>query len=328
MAMRRALGRVLAVLLAVLLPAAAIEQTYRVYLFGSAAWSFERLDSVHDLWTSGLIEAADDREIVFELRPNVDAYFKLATLRTNAQGLRDVAHPLARPPGALRIAVVGSSFTMPAGVPLEGSWHYQLERRLDALDPARRHEAINFAVGGYSARQMIAVLQKKVFAYAPQLVLFELTTHTPYLDYPPDFYVKAYAVPAVTHPFFHSFVIERLRARAPASNPDAVPYPADRLASIDSTMREAAKIAADHGVPICFVVLNMNQETAANAGTLAGIAKRHSPCAIDTTAAFAGRDLAKLVIYPIDAHPNAIAHGIFADAIAPQVARAMGLAAP
>jgi hypothetical protein len=310
------------------LPAAAIEQTYRVYLFGSAAWSFERLDSVHDLWTSGLIEQADDREIVFELRPNVDAYFKLARLRTNAQGLRDVAYPLAGTPGTLRIAVVGSSFTMPAGVPLEGSWHYQLEQRLDALDPARKHEAINFAVGGYSARQMIAVLKKKVFAYSPQLVLFELTTHTPYLDYPPDFYSKPYAVPAVTHPFFRSFVLDRLRAPAAGPNADAVPYASDRLAAVDATMQEAAGIAAEHGVPICFLVLNMNQETAANAKALLGVARRHSSCAVDTTPAFAGMDLAKLVIYPIDAHPNAIAHGIFADAVKPYVARELGLLTP
>jgi hypothetical protein len=81
-------------------------------------------------------------------------------------------------------------------------------------------------------------------------------------------------------------------------------------------------------VPICFVVLNMNQETAGNAKALADIGKRHSPCTIDTTAAFAGMDLAKLVIYPIDAHPNATAHGIFADAILPRVARELGLAGP
>jgi len=325
--MRRAFGRVLAVLLAALLPAAAIEQTYRVYLFGSAAWSYDRLDSVHDLWTSGLIKPADDREIVFELVPGTDAFFKLATFRTNAEGLRDIAYPRERPAGAARIAVVGSSFTMPAGVPLEGSWHYFLEQRLDAADPARKHEAINFAVGGYSARQEIAVLKKKVFAYAPQLVLFEVTTHTPYLQYPDEFYAKPYVVPPPTHPFWTSFVIERIRSRFVSLPPDPSPYPADRLAYMDAVMKEAAALAAAHAVPICFLVLNMNQENARNAIALLEVAHRHSPCAVDTTPAFAGMDLAKLAIYPIDQHPNPIAHGIFADAMMPRVSRELAVPA-
>jgi len=318
----------LAVLLAVLLPAAAIEQTYRVYLFGSAAWSFDRLDSVHDLWTSGFIRPANDREIVFELRPGIDGYFKLATFRTNAEGLRDVAYARERPVGAVRIAVVGSSFTMPAGVPLEDSWHYLLEQRLDAADPARKHEAINFAVGGYSARQELAVLKNKVFTYAPQLVLFEVTTHTPYLSYPDEFYVKPYVVPATTHPFFRSFVLERIRARDASLQSDATPYPDDRVAFMNTVMRDAAAIAASGDVPICFLVLNMNQENARNARTLVDIAHRHSRCAVDTTPAFAGMDLAKLVIYPTDQHPNAIAHGIFADAMMPAVARALSVISP
>ena len=80
-------------IVAALAVALAIEQTYRCYVFGAAAFSYERMNSLHDLWQSGMIRASGNRELVYELKPGVDGYFKLAPVRTNAAGLRygDVA---------------------------------------------------------------------------------------------------------------------------------------------------------------------------------------------------------------------------------------------
>lgn len=317
--MQRFLGRMAIVLLAVLLTAGAIEQTYRVYLFGWSAFSLARIDSVHDLWVSGLTRRAAEPEVAFELIPQLDTYFKLATFRTDSRGLRDVERPLAPPPGVARIAIVGSSFSMPAGVALEDAWHHVLEGKLDAATPGRRHEAINFAVGGYSARQLLAVLKTKVPGYRPDLVLFEFTTHTPHLVYPDTFYTTPYAPGPRSHPFWSSFVLERIRSRMAHAAPDFAPYAADRLAPMEAIMAEAARVTAQQGSALCFVILNMNQGGAANARSLADAAARHSSCVIDTTPDFAGRNLADLVIYPGDAHPNAQAQAIFAGAIAPRI---------
>ncbi|MCC6867723.1 MAG: hypothetical protein IT522_02770 [Burkholderiales bacterium] len=318
--MQRFLGRMAIVLLAVLLTAGAIEQTYRVYLFGWSAFSPARIDSVHDLWVSGLIGTATAPGIVYELKPHLDAYFKLVPFRTDSRGLRDVERPLAPPAGVTRLAVVGASFSMPAGVAIEDAWHQDLARRLDANVPSRRHEAINFAVGGYSARQLLAVLESKVFAYRPRLVLVEFTTHTPRLVYPESFYTTPYVVEPATHPFWSSFVVERLRARFTQAPPDRRAYTADELASMDAIMQRAAMVTAANGAQLCFVILNMNAADADNARTLAATAARHAPCVVDTTPAFAGMDLRALVILPTDPHPNAAAHAIFAGAIAPVVA--------
>lgn len=318
--MQRFFGRMAIVLLAVLLTAGAIEQTFRVYLFGWSAFSYARIDSVHDLWVSGLIRRASAPGVVYELEPGVDTYFKLAPFRTDRSGRRDVERPLVPPPGVTRLAIVGSSFSMPAGVALEVAWHQELARRLDTMAPARRHEAINFAVGGYSARQLLAVLESKVFAYRPDLVLFELTTHTPRLTYPETFYTTPYAPKPVTHPFWSSFVVERIRARLTRPAPDHSAYATADLAPLDAIMREAVRLASGHDAPLCFVILNMNAADADNARTLATMAKRHAACVVDTTPAFAGMRLADLSILPTDAHPNAAAHAIFARAIAPAVA--------
>ncbi len=247
-----------AALALVLVVALAVEQTYRVYVFGTAAWSYARIDSVQDLWVSGLIRAAANPEISYELSPGLDAWFKLAPLRTNSAGLRDVERARAKPPGVVRAALVGSSFSMPAGVALEDAWHHVAERMLDARRPGTRHEIVNFAVGGYNARQNLAVLADKALAYEPDLVIFELTTHLPYMVQPDDFHRRPFVAAPREHPFWRSFVVDRIRAQFATPAADPSPYPEAALAGIADAIARAAAIARERGIPICFVVLNMD----------------------------------------------------------------------
>lgn len=324
--MRSLLGRALAVLIAVLSLALAIEQTYRVYLFGWAAFSYARIDSVHHLWQAGLVRASENREIVYELIPNIDAYLKLAGFRTNSAGLRDVERSRDKPPDIRRLAVVGSSFSMPAGVALEDSWHHLVERRLNAHEPHPRYEIVNFAVSGYSARQELAVLTSKAFAYQPELILFELTTHLPYLTYPAHVYRDPYVVAPLTHPFWHSFGIGRLVSlfRKPSEAADPSPYPAQDLVPLELTLTQVRDAARARGVAICFVILNIDMESARNAQLLEQLAGKLSPCVVNTTPAFHGTNMLQFAIYRIDQHPNAAANRVFADVIAPRVARELG----
>jgi len=325
---RSAVGRVAVALSLALVVALAIEQTYRVYVFGPAAWSYARMDSVHDLWVSGLIRAAANPEISYELKPGLDSYFKLAPLRTNAAGLRDVERSPGKPPGVVRAALIGSSFSMPAGVALEDAWHQVAARMLDAQQPGKRHEIVNFAVGGYNARQNLAVLHDKAFAYEPDLIIFELTTHLPYMTQPEEFHRRAFVAAPRTSPFWESFVLEAIAARFDAPAGDPSPYPQDALAGIGDAIGRAAEAAGGRGVPICFVVLNMDPATRRNAQLLAQEAARHSRCVVDTTDAFAGADLAQYAIYRTDAHPNARAQRVFAEVATPALARELGAPAP
>ena len=318
-----AAGRALVAVLLAAAVALAVEQTYRVFVFGRAAWSYQRMNSVHDLWVSGLIRAAANPEVVFELKPGLATYFKLAPFATNAQGLRDVERAQRKPPGTVRAAMVGSSFSMPAGVALEDAWHQVAARMLDARRPGVRHEVVNFAVGGYNVRQNLAVLADRALAYEPDLVLFELTTHLPFMTQPDEFHRRAFAAAPRTHPVWQSFVVERIRAQLATPAADPSPYPPATLAAIEEAIGRAAALARGRGVPICFVVLNVDQRTRDNAALLARAAARHSPCVVDTTAAFAGADLADFAIYRIDQHPNARANRVFAEVAAPAIARAL-----
>ena len=316
----------LTLLVVTLLVGAAIEQTYRIYLFGWAAFSYARLNSLHDLGHSGLIQASENQELVYELKPDLDTYFKLARFRTNSVGLCDEEYSPHRPPNTRRIALVGSSFSMASGVTLEGSWHYLVERRLDAAEPSRRHEIINFAVGGYNARQMVAVLERKVFAYQPELIVFELTANTPYMTIPDDFYKLQYTVRPAASLFWQSFALKSIYRRFRSRNPGSPQYSDEILAELETMLQRARDVSHSHGIPLCFLILNIDPSSERNASILGQRASRYSQCVIQTAAAFRNMALQELV--QTDQHPNSKAHAIFADVIAPRIAVELGMPFP
>jgi hypothetical protein len=98
-----------------------------------------------------------------------------AEVRINSDGLRDAEHPVAKPPGEIRIAVLGDSCAEALQVPAEKAFWALLEKEL-ARCPAvaaggRRVEALNFGVSGYGTAQELLTLQHRVWKYEPDLVL-------------------------------------------------------------------------------------------------------------------------------------------------------------
>jgi hypothetical protein len=107
-------------------------------------------DWVNFARSSASIQTGDWRK--YDLRPDTTVVFKGAPLQTNRFGMRDQNYDLAKPPGTTRIALLGGSYVMGAGVPNEDVFEYLLEDRLnetDAITPA--FEILNFAAPGYHA---------------------------------------------------------------------------------------------------------------------------------------------------------------------------------
>lgn len=96
-----------------------------------------------------------------------------AFIQMNSAGLRDREHSKEKPKDTFRIAVLGDSFTEALQVPVEKTFWAEIEPKLaqcKALQ-GKKVEAINFGVHGYGTAQELIVLQKKVWDYAPDLVL-------------------------------------------------------------------------------------------------------------------------------------------------------------
>jgi hypothetical protein len=96
-----------------------------------------------------------------------------AYVRINRDGFRDRDHELTKAPGALRIAVLGDSFAEALQIPVEQAFWAVAERELAGCPErrARPVEVLNFGVSGYGTGQQLLLLQDRVWAYEPDIVM-------------------------------------------------------------------------------------------------------------------------------------------------------------
>jgi lysophospholipase L1-like esterase len=176
------------------------ELSFRIWLYGPASLSPAHMNSYTQIHDSGMIQAADIPEIVYELKPDLDTLYKGVTFRTNSAGQRDNEYHVTKPDHTYRIAVLGSSWTMGSGVQAEDIWHSQLETMLNGRANETSYELINFGVDQYSVGEIIASVEYKALNYDPDLIVVALTHFTPSIlwqDPPPPYEGKA-----TRYPFF------------------------------------------------------------------------------------------------------------------------------
>jgi hypothetical protein len=200
-----------------------LELSVRVYLFGWAGLVPARINSVHELPQADLTRRSSEPRLAIELKPNLDRYFKLARFRTNSQGLRDREYSLRKPAHTFRVAVLGSSFSLPAGVEIEAAFHSLLEAELSSGVEGQRYEFINFAVGMYGPKQILAQLELRALDYDPDLILVSATRlSAPLFGIPeaPVTLEKLRAIPVFerSYPILQSFLF-RLIAQRTAREP-------------------------------------------------------------------------------------------------------------
>jgi len=178
----------------------ATELTFRVYLYGPGALNPWRMNSYNQIHHSGLVQVAEVPAIGYELKPGVDAWYKGARFRTNSFGMRDAEYPQEKSATTFRIAVLGSSWDMGSGVPIEAIWHTQLEDMLNQRNDGWHYEVLNFGVEQYGVGEIVATLENKVPVFAPDLILTSMTHFTPTVLWqdPP----KPYKVRPQRQPFF------------------------------------------------------------------------------------------------------------------------------
>jgi lysophospholipase L1-like esterase len=95
----------------------------------------------------------------------------LVRVQINHEGLRDVEHQYAKPPGVFRILVLGDSFVEAMHVPLESTFPRQLQERLDRDSPAGKIEVISAGVSGYGTASEVLYFEQEGKRYEPDLVL-------------------------------------------------------------------------------------------------------------------------------------------------------------
>jgi hypothetical protein len=329
-----------------------LELSARVHLFGLAGLSPAAVNSIRGLPQSGYTQPSAEARLGFELKPNLDGLFKLAHFRTNTRGLRDREYELRKPARTLRVAVVGESFALPAGVAIEGAFHSLLEERSSQELAPVQVEFINFAVGMYNPEQVLAMLELRALAYQPDLVLMTATRLSmPWLVHDPSSAegravrrIEPAALPSFRRslPFLQSFLVRLALARmghfpsppaeyvgwlerlavglADSVAPTAGSAPAGALPPAPpagSVIERLAQIGREKQIPIALVLLEFeDRERLPIDEEVAAEARAQGIPYLDTRAAFRGTRASDFWIYELDPHPNGKAHEVFAQVIA------------
>jgi HEAT repeat protein/lysophospholipase L1-like esterase len=87
----------------------------------------------------------------------------------NGDGVRDRTHSVERLPRTSRVAILGDSVTLGAGIPAHQAYPQQLQALLD--EAGRPVEIFNVALWGWSTRQQRIAYERIARPYAPELVV-------------------------------------------------------------------------------------------------------------------------------------------------------------
>jgi len=101
-----------------------------------------------------------------------------AYVRINREGFRGPETSIAKPPGTLRIAVLGDSFTEAQQLPEDQTFSAVIARKLRdcAALGGRKVEVLNFGVNGYGTAQELMTLRHQAWQFSPDIVVLAVFT--------------------------------------------------------------------------------------------------------------------------------------------------------
>ena len=93
------------------------------------------------------------------------------SIKINSKGFRDREYPYEKPASTRRVLVLGDSFTAAMQVPLETTFHEQIEVLLNQHNRETRYEVISVGVEGWGTSQQLLFFRHEGYKYDPDIVL-------------------------------------------------------------------------------------------------------------------------------------------------------------
>ncbi len=286
----------------------------RIYYFKPIALIPKYGNSINNRRMLRIEERVDNNEIRYQLRPNMDDYFKLTRFKTNSRGLRDKEYSLARPHNTYRVVVVGDSITMAAGVSIENAYHTILEDYYNETDRSQKYEFINFGVSGYSLAQKFATLKYKALKYNPTHILVGISPASDIIKKKGlENNNEVEGLNPYLKPWFIHFFKDKISKIFNKSKKYNFEYDTKKFKSIVGKFKDISTL---NNVKMTFVVLRCCGKTYDDQSLLIRkIVLENNIDYIDTSYIFEDKNESDLIIYNYDYHPNAYSNHLFAEVI-------------
>lgn len=289
-----------------------------------------------------MILKSSNPEVVYELRPRLDVAFAGGRVTTNDAGYRGSEVSPPSTPDRFRIAGIGDSYMFGQGVSDDETYLARLPALLGSEHSATRFETANLAVPGFNTTMEVALLESRVEALHPDVIVIEIVGND--LDLP-NFLWDETDLWSMRRSFLLDFVRGRLRgarsggaggglAEAPRpegaedgqfarEGADRVPPRYRAMVGIEAFRRSVARLAAT-GRRVGAPVLAMTHGVWFEDDMLATLQKEGIPVLVLRSALrqrareLGAPDYARspLALSPRDLHPSAIGHEVIARELA------------
>jgi lysophospholipase L1-like esterase len=165
---RKILSNLLATLIGVVVAVLCMEVAVRAFFDDGKQFDLE-------MWKYALEVkgVSSDPLIGHYHRPNRQAFLMGVQFDTNSKGLRDREFSYEKPPGRLRIMMLGDSFTVGWGAKFDETFPKRIERMY--ADRGIQAEAINTGVGNYNTIQEVEYYLREGYKYNPDIVVLNFT---------------------------------------------------------------------------------------------------------------------------------------------------------
>ncbi len=110
----------------------------------------------------------------------------------NSQGIRGPEYPLQKDSGEYRIVVLGDSFAEGYTVGFDSLFSQVLKQKLQAAQPHRHIEVINFGTGGFSTDQELLCFERDAVRYSPDFTVLLFCTNDPWFNNQPRYYDRGF----------------------------------------------------------------------------------------------------------------------------------------
>jgi D-alanyl-lipoteichoic acid acyltransferase DltB (MBOAT superfamily) len=253
-----------------------------------------------------------------ELKPSVvEVHQDGTTFSTNRWGMRDQDYEQASSPNTYRIALVGASSVMGAGVGDQQTFEWLLEERLNRENNGHtyhRYESLNFGISDYSPLQELMLLENKIVNFRPNALFYIAHQYDEgvailHLIERTQGGVKA------PYPFLNELV------KAAGVQQDTTRERGIKLLKpfgrqiIDWTYGQIVARSREHGIlPVWMLMptpeLDILEE---NIVALEAAAEKAGFVVLNLADAYAGEDIRSLWVAEWDHHPNARGQAVFAE---------------
>lgn len=292
------------------------ENITRVDRFNSQLWEVyaNRPAGWLDVGGSGLSRFTGDFRQT-ELIPSARTTTGFGVVTTNRWGMRGPDYEPQPAPGTYRVALIGSSIVMGAGVGDEETFAAVLEDMLNA-QPINglhaRYEILNFGVPGYKPLQTLPVVDRAL-DFQPDALFYVATGRelSRAADYLAEVFRKDIDIP---YPFLRD-IARRAELEAGMDHSrllrNLAPFRGEILDWLYGEIAARCRERGVHAVLVFLPQLEYGAWEEETPPTLA-LARKHGYIVLDLSGVYDGHDTAAIQVAEWDRHPNAIGHRLIA----------------